>query len=51
MRRDLWRRKGERGLRLVCALATVALGCAGGGGHGGLAGGGTSESTIVAGLK
>jgi len=54
MLRDLWRRKGERGLRLVCALATVALGCAGGGGlgsFGGLAGGGTSESTIVAGLK
>ena len=52
--RDLWRRRRERGLRLACALASVALGCAGGGGLGslgGLAGGAKSESTVVAGLK
>jgi len=52
--RGILRREGGRALGLVAALAAASPGCAVGGGLGslgGLAGGATSESTVVAGLK
>ena len=43
------RRRGEGGRLLACALASAALGCAGG--VSSLSGGGISDGTIAAGLK